>query len=69
MNQFLLLFFRTGTSLQGLARQLLGIELDKSIHIRCGDWESPQLSQDQVSISFLGYQSHWFISRTLLFET
>jgi len=51
--------FSSGTSLQGLARQLLGIELDKSIAIRCGDWESPQLSQEQVSIWLFMSDSTW----------
>jgi hypothetical protein len=34
--------------LAGMAQNLLGIELDKSWHIRCSDWEAPALSAHQV---------------------
>ncbi|PNF14767.1 hypothetical protein B7P43_G08342 [Cryptotermes secundus] len=43
---------RSGTlshgGLSGMAENLLGIELDKSWHIRCSDWEVPVLSAHQV---------------------
>ncbi len=40
---------RGTTSLQGLADQLLGAELNKSPRLRCSNWEAETLSQDQVS--------------------
>lgn len=43
---------RSGTlshgGLSGMAENLLGIELNKSWHIRCSDWEVPVLSAQQV---------------------
>ncbi|XP_052101833.1 exonuclease 3'-5' domain-containing protein 2-like isoform X1 [Mytilus californianus] len=34
--------------LQGQAESILGVMLDKSNHIRCGDWEADDLSQEQI---------------------
>ena len=39
---------RGNTGLQGLSRELLGMEMDKAFHIQCGNWEAEQLSERQV---------------------
>ncbi|XP_063039779.1 exonuclease 3'-5' domain-containing protein 2 isoform X2 [Engraulis encrasicolus] len=38
-----------GLSLKSLASDLLDISLDKSLHLRCSDWEAEELSPEQVS--------------------
>ena len=42
-----------GQGLRALAASLLGVELDKSWRLRCSDWETPQLSLQQVHIHIL----------------
>ncbi|XP_028839877.1 exonuclease 3'-5' domain-containing protein 2 isoform X2 [Denticeps clupeoides] len=37
-----------GLSLKSLAADLLNITLDKSLELRCSDWEAKQLSQEQI---------------------
>lgn len=37
-----------GLSLKSLAADLLNVCLDKSVELRCSDWEAAQLSPDQV---------------------
>ena len=34
--------------LSGMAKYYLGVEMDKSWHIRCSDWEAKELSEHQV---------------------
>ncbi|XP_030642760.1 exonuclease 3'-5' domain-containing protein 2 isoform X2 [Chanos chanos] len=38
-----------GLSLKSLAADLLNIKLDKSLELRCSDWEAEQLTQEQVT--------------------
>lgn len=37
-----------GLSLKSLAADLLNVCLDKSVELRCSDWEAAQLTPDQV---------------------
>lgn len=37
-----------GLSLKSLAADLLNVCLDKSLELRCSDWEADQLSPEQV---------------------
>ena len=39
---------RGGQGLRGLAASVLAVELDKSWRLRCSDWETEHLSQQQV---------------------
>ncbi|CAH1783562.1 unnamed protein product [Owenia fusiformis] len=39
---------RTGLGLKVLARELLGVTLEKDIRTRCSNWEAKQLSEQQV---------------------
>ncbi|XP_012681708.2 exonuclease 3'-5' domain-containing protein 2 isoform X2 [Clupea harengus] len=45
-----------GLSLKSLASDLLNITLDKSLELRCSDWEADQLSPEQVSYAALDAQ-------------
>nr|XP_015206474.1 PREDICTED: exonuclease 3'-5' domain-containing protein 2 isoform X1 [Lepisosteus oculatus]XP_015206475.1 PREDICTED: exonuclease 3'-5' domain-containing protein 2 isoform X1 [Lepisosteus oculatus]XP_015206476.1 PREDICTED: exonuclease 3'-5' domain-containing protein 2 isoform X1 [Lepisosteus oculatus] len=38
-----------GLSLKSLAQDILNFSLDKSLKLRCSDWEAEQLSQEQVT--------------------
>lgn len=37
-----------GLSLKSLAVDLLNVPLDKSLELRCSDWEADQLTPEQV---------------------
>ena len=37
-----------GLSLKSLAADLLNVSLDKSLALRCSDWEADQLTLEQV---------------------
>lgn len=39
-----------GLSLKSLAEDLLNVSLDKSLELRCSDWEADQLTLKQVAI-------------------
>lgn len=39
-----------GLSLKSLAADLLNVSLDKSLELRCSDWEADQLTLEQVMI-------------------
>lgn len=39
-----------GLSLKSLAADLLNVSLDKSLELRCSDWEADQLTLEQVVI-------------------
>lgn len=39
-----------GLSLKSLAADLLNVSLDKSLELRCSDWEADQLTLEQVGI-------------------
>lgn len=39
-----------GLSLKSLAADLLNVCLDKSVELRCSDWEAAQLTPDQVLV-------------------
>lgn len=39
-----------GLSLKSLAADLLNICLDKSLELRCSDWEADQLTLEQVVV-------------------
>ncbi|XP_064421278.1 exonuclease 3'-5' domain-containing protein 2 [Latimeria chalumnae] len=41
--------FHCGLSLKLLAQEVLNFSLDKSLRLRCSDWEVEELSQEQVS--------------------
>lgn len=41
-----------GLSLKSLAADLLNVCLDKSLELRCSDWEADQLTLEQVVIVF-----------------
>lgn len=41
-----------GLSLKSLAADLLNISLDKSLELRCSDWEADELTMEQVKILF-----------------
>lgn len=47
MSELWLVFSRN-KGLQGQAESILGVMLDKSNRIRCGDWEADDFSQEQV---------------------
>lgn len=40
-----------GLSLKSLAADLLNVNLDKSLELRCSNWEAVNLSQEQVEYS------------------
>lgn len=39
-----------GLSLKSLAADLLNVGLDKSVELRCSDWEAEELSLEQVHL-------------------
>ncbi|XP_054828778.1 exonuclease 3'-5' domain-containing protein 2 isoform X2 [Eublepharis macularius] len=39
----------SGLSLKSLAEQFLNYSLDKSLHLRCSNWESEQLTKEQIA--------------------
>lgn len=39
-----------GLSLKSLAADLLNVSLDKSLELRCSDWEADELTLEQVAI-------------------
>lgn len=39
-----------GLSLKFLAADLLNVSLDKSLELRCSDWEADELTLEQVAI-------------------
>ena len=39
-----------GLSLKSLAADLLSVSLDKSLELRCSDWEADRLTLEQVAI-------------------
>lgn len=39
--------------LQGLARGVLGVDIVKTKSIRCGNWETEKLSEEQVKKKFI----------------
>lgn len=41
-----------GLSLKSLAADLLNISLDKSLELRCSDWEADELTMEQVKILY-----------------
>lgn len=41
-----------GLSLKSLAADLLNITLDKSLELRCSDWEADKLTPEQVDFMF-----------------
>lgn len=46
-----------GLSLKSLAADLLNVNLDKSLELRCSNWEAENLSQEQVGylLSFITF--------------
>lgn len=42
-----------GLSLKTLAADLLNVSLDKSLELRCSDWEADQLTLEQVTSHFI----------------
>lgn len=42
-----------GLSLKSLAADLLNVTLDKSLELRCSNWEADSLSQEQVEFLIL----------------
>ncbi|TRZ02659.1 hypothetical protein DNTS_024395, partial [Danionella cerebrum] len=46
-----------GLSLKSLASDLLNVTLDKSMELRCSDWEAQTLSQEQISIALFFHLS------------
>lgn len=42
-----------GLSLKSLAADLLDVSLDKSLKLRCSDWEADRLTLEQVLLFFL----------------
>lgn len=66
----LLSFFRqatlnNGLSLKSLAADLLNVSLDKSLKLRCSDWEADQLTLEQVVFDVL----HVFHTSTNIIKT
>lgn len=57
-----------GMSLKSLAADLLNIGLDKSLELRCSDWEADELTLEQV-VTHLSVQmlNHMNISINRLF--
>ncbi len=47
---FRLTTVNNGLSLKSLAADLLNVSLDKSLELRCSDWEADQLTLEQVVI-------------------
>lgn len=47
---FRLTAVNNGLSLKSLAADLLNVSLDKSLELRCSDWEADQLTLEQVMI-------------------
>ena len=43
------MLLNNGMSLKSLAADLLGVSLDKSLALRCSDWEAKQLTAEQVT--------------------
>ncbi|KAM4624717.1 exonuclease 3'-5' domain-containing protein 2 isoform 2-T2 [Polymixia lowei] len=43
------IMLNNGLSLKSLAADLLNVSLDKSLELRCSDWEADQLTQEQMS--------------------
>lgn len=48
--RFRLATVNNGLSLKSLAADLLNVSLDKSLELRCSDWEADQLTLEQVVI-------------------
>lgn len=42
-----------GLSLKSLAADLLNVSMDKSLKLRCSDWEADQLTLEQVLLIYL----------------
>ncbi|KAH9518419.1 Exonuclease 3'-5' domain-containing protein 2, partial [Bulinus truncatus] len=40
-------FYCPSKGLQGLAKGILGVDIDKNMHIRCGNWEAETFSEEQ----------------------
>nr|XP_029132306.1 exonuclease 3'-5' domain-containing protein 2-like [Labrus bergylta] len=55
-----------GLSLKSLAADLLNVSLDKSLELRCSDWEADQLTMEQV---IHGVQASSHISYGSLFTS
>lgn len=49
-----------GLSLKSLAADLLNVCLDKSLELRCSDWEADELTTEQVAIS-LCFSAHSYV--------
>lgn len=50
-----------GLSLKSLAADLLNVSLDKSLELRCSDWEADQLTLEQVVIHYIATFFIFFI--------
>lgn len=48
-----------GLSLKSLAADLLNVSLDKSLELRCSDWEADELTMEQVAILLFSCSSHF----------
>ena len=57
-----------GLSLKSLAEDLLNISLDKSLELRCSDWEADQLTLQQVVIHCITDRSTFLTFHTLCFS-
>lgn len=58
--------FSGGTSLKALTQYFLGVELDKSPHLRCSDWSVSELSEPQVVYAAADAYYSWAIFDRLL---
>lgn len=58
---FRLTTVNNGLSLKSLAADLLNVSLDKSLALRCSDWEADQLTLEQVMIYYISVLPTFFI--------